>query len=186
MSTDLITPRLHIRGVKAADLPDLMAVNGDAQATRFLPYAPWADLEQAQAWLARMQALSDGGTARQLVLLSRSQGRAIGTLLLFRFDAGSARLELGYVLAPGCWGQGLMREALQAVCTHLFHNLDIRRLEAEVNPANTASCRLLERLGFVLEGRLRQRWLGRPEGDAPAPAYDTNLYGLLASEWQQG
>jgi RimJ/RimL family protein N-acetyltransferase len=107
----------------------------------------------------------------------RAQGQVIGTALLFRFDAGSARLELGYVLGRVWWRQGLMHEALVAVCGHAFGSAGVRRIEAEVNPANTASTTLLQRLGFTLEGRLRQRWVGKGR------AYDTLFYGCLADEW---
>ena len=72
-----------------------------------------------------------------------------------------------------------MNEALCAVINHCFGAAGIRRIEAEVNPDNLASCRLLAKLGFVLEGRARQRWVAKGQ------TYDTNLYGLLATEWVQ-
>jgi RimJ/RimL family protein N-acetyltransferase len=172
----IVTPRLHLRDVAEADLVDLLRINGDPEVTRFLPYAPWSGLDDARSWLHRMRELGAAGTGRQLVLVQRDGGRVIGTLLLFRFDAVSARLELGYVLGRAHWGQGWMHEALQATCVAAFTQLGMRRLEAEVNPANRASTRLLERLGFTLEGRLRQRWVARGE------AYDTHLYGLLADD----
>lgn len=173
------TQRLTIREITAADLPDLQAVNGDPEVTRFLPYATWKSEEDAQAWLARMQALAESGTGRQFVIALNGTDKVIGTILLFRFDAGSARAELGYVLGRAHWGQGLMEEALRAFCGHLFMTAGLRRLEAEVDPANEASNALLARLGFVREGRLRKRWVSKG-GDA----YDTTIYGALAEEWR--
>lgn len=172
----LETPRLSLRPVTAADLPDLMAVNGDPDVVGFLPYAAWAGLPDAQAWLGRMQALEAAGTGRQYVLVLRDAGVVVGTVLLFRFEAGSARAELGYALARSQWGRGLMKEALAAFCAHLFDSAGVRRLEAEVNPDNRASHALLLSLGFVVEGRLRQRWV------AKGRAYDVNSYGLLRGE----
>jgi ribosomal-protein-alanine N-acetyltransferase len=173
------TRRLTLRPVAAADLADLLAVNGDPAVTRFLPYATWQSLADGEAWLARMEALAAGGSGRQLVLAHRADGRVLGTLLLFRYDEGSARLEIGYALGRASWGRGLMREAVHAACAHAFDALAMRRIEAEVNPANTASCRLLEALGFVHEGTLRQRWV------AKGTAYDTRFYGLLAGELRE-
>jgi len=169
--------RLSLRPLAADHLADLMAVNGDERVTRFVPYATWTSSADAQAWHDRMQTLCAGGTAHQLVLLRRLDGRAIGTLLLFKHDEASRRIELGYALGHDCWGQGLMREAVEAACAHAFGEMDIRRIEAEVNPANGASCALLERVGFTLEGWLRQRWTGK------GAIYDTHLYGLLVGEW---
>lgn len=177
---DLETARLTLRPVASADLPDLMAVHGDPAVVRFLPYEAWSALPDAQAWLGRMQALEAAGSGRQYVLALRGTRVVIGTVLLFRFEAGSARAELGYALARSQWGQGLMREALAAFCAHLFDSAGLRRLEAEVNPDNASSHALLLSLGFVVEGRLRQRWV------AKGRAYDVHSYGLLRGELRAG
>jgi RimJ/RimL family protein N-acetyltransferase len=163
--------------VTGEHLADLLAMNSDDQVTAFVPYTTWTSLDDGVAWLARVSAHVDSGTAEQLVLQRKADGKVIGTLLLFKHDEGSRRIELGYALARACWGQGYMREAVLAACEHAFSALGIRRIEAEVNPANTASCRLLANAGFQLEGRLRQRWTGK------GVTYDTNLYGLLAGDW---
>lgn len=174
---DLHTPRLRIRALAPTDLHDLMDVNGDSEVTRFLPYATWADTQDAMSWFNRMQALRDSGAGVQLVLQSQESARVVGTVLLFKLDEPSARVELGYVLARTNWRQGLMKEALSALIMHCFDVVKLRRIEAEVNPDNIASDRLLAALGFVLEGRARQRWV------AKGVAYDTHLWGLLAPDW---
>jgi ribosomal-protein-alanine N-acetyltransferase len=170
----LQTARLTVRPVHAADLPDLMAVNGDAEVTRFLPYEAWQTPDDAQAWLGRMATLCDGGQAHQLVIVR--DGRAVGTVLLFRHEEPSARIELGYALGRAQWGQGIAREALAAVIDTVFGPFGLRRIEAQVQPDNLASSALLARLGFRREGVLRQRWV------AKGRAYDVSVWGLLAAE----
>jgi [ribosomal protein S5]-alanine N-acetyltransferase len=173
----LETARLHIRPITATDLNDLMSVNGDPAVTRHLPYATWSSLDDAAAWLKRMEALQSAGTGTQLVVQDLKSNLVVGTVLLFKLDEGSSRVELGYALGRMHWRQGLMQEALSAVMGYCFSMAGIRRIEAEVNPDNTASNRLLVALGFTLEGRARQRWV------AKGVAYDTHLYGILAPEW---
>lgn len=174
----LQTPRLLVRPVDERDLVDLLQVNGDPAVTEFLPYETWQSLDDAQAWLARVRTQVETGTAQQLVVQRRDTGTVIGGVLLFKHDAPSARIELGYVLGRAHWRQGYAVEALRAVCSHAYAALQMRRIEAEVNPANAASNAVLRSLGFVLEGRLRQRWTGKGR------SYDTNIYGCLADEWQ--
>lgn len=169
--------RVVVRPVRRTDLPGLLEVNGDDEVTRFVPYPTWTSLADGEAWLGRVQGLVDSGAAQQLVIERLSDQRVIGAVLLFRHDAPSARLELGYVLGRAHWHQGLMSEALRAVCRQLFLGGAVRRIEAEVNPENVASCALLESLGFALEGRLRQRWVTKGR------ACDVNVYGCLADEW---
>jgi ribosomal-protein-alanine N-acetyltransferase len=172
------TPRLVVRPVAAADLPDLVAVNGDDEVTRFLPYASWRSLADAQAWFERMSILGARGESAQYVIVERASSTAIGTCLLFRHDEGSARAEVGYVLGRRHWRNGYMSEALAGLVDSAFGALALRRLEAEVDPQNTGSRRLLEKTGFTREGLLRQRWVdkGKP--------HDTILYGLLRDEWR--
>ena len=175
--THIRTNRTTIRPVISTDLNDLMQVNGDDEVTRFLPYGTWRCLDDGSAWLARMQALAASGSGQQLVIERADAMKVIGTVLLFKFDESSSRLEIGYALGRAHWRQGFAKEALHAVCQHAFRELSIRRLEAEVNPDNAASNALLQRLGFVREGLLRKRWV------AKGVAYDTNIYGCLAEEW---
>ena len=169
--------RTLLRQVTVDDLPPLLAVNGDADVTKFLPYETWRSLADAEAWFRRITEIQAGGTALQFVVECRQTRQVIGSCLLFRFEAGSARAELGYVLGQAHWGRGLMREALAALISCAFGTMAMRRLEAEIDPRNAASLRLIERLGFVKEGLLRQRWV------AKGAAKDVAIYGLLRDEW---
>lgn len=173
----LSTERLLIRPVTAADLDDLLLVNGDEVVTHFLPYDTWQSSADGVAWLARVEARTADGSGQQLVIERTTDQRVIGAILLFKYDEASARLEVGYVLGRHAWHQGYATEALRAVLNSVFTAWGIRRIEAEVNPDNHASAALLLRLGFVQEGRLRQRWV------AKGRTYDTNIYGCLAAEW---
>ena len=175
----LFTERLTVRLVEPRDLPALLAVNGDPAVTRHLPYATWAAMADALAWYERMLGIMQAGTALQFVIVRRSDDLPIGTALLFRHDEGSQRAELGYVLGAGLWGQGYMHEALQALVQAAFGPMGLRRLEAEVNPVNTASVQVLERLGFQREGLLRQRWTSAKDEGRP---YDVAIYGLLRED----
>jgi [ribosomal protein S5]-alanine N-acetyltransferase len=173
----VVSPRTTLREVQASDLTDLMEVNGDPEVTQFLPYATWQSLEDASAWLERMRTLVATGTARQLVIVCNANQKVIGTALLFKFEEASNRLELGYVLGRAYWKQGYAAEALRALLAHVFAVMQVRRVEAEVNPNNIASNALLRSLGFSHEGYLRERWV------AKGATYGVNIYGLLASEW---
>jgi RimJ/RimL family protein N-acetyltransferase len=171
------TTRLRLRLVEERDLPDLMAVNGDERVTRYLPYETWRTLDDAAAWFARMSQLGAGGASLQFAIMEKASARVIGTSLLFRYDEANARAELGYVLGRAHWGKGLMREAIEALISYAFGLCELRRLEAEVQPDNLASNRLLQALGFTHEGLLRERWLTKGQ------ATDSNIYGLLAPDW---
>jgi ribosomal-protein-alanine N-acetyltransferase len=169
--------RLAVRLVIESDLPALLEVNSSEEVTALLPYATWSSMADAEAWLHRMRGIEATGLAFQFVVVLKSTGKAIGTCLLFRFEEGSARAELGYALGRAHWGQGLMHEALAGLLGSAFGTMGLRRLEAEVDTRNGSSARLLQRLGFTKEGLLRQRWVTKGE------AKDVEMYGLLRNEW---
>ena len=170
------TARLRLRLLQKDDLPALLGMNTDPEVTALLPYATWHSLADGEAWYDRMRAIESTGQALQFVVVAKSTGSAIGTCLLFRHDAASARIELGYALSRACWRQGFMREALVALLGRAFAGMGVRRVEAEVNTRNEASSALLARLGFTKEGVLRQRWVTKGR------AVDVEMHGLLAGE----
>jgi len=171
------TARLMVRLVEERDLEGLFAVNSDDQVTRFLPYATWRSIDDAHAWLARIVELQAEGRLRQFVVIERSTRGVVGALVLFNVD-GSGRGEVGYVLGRRDWGRGLAREALEALLTQAFAELELRRIDAHVDPRNVASHRLLLALGFRHEGTIRERGVVKDE------VVDSNFYGLLAREWR--
>src|SRR6266436_1782831 len=151
--------RLYVRPVSEPDLPALLEVNGDEEVTRFLPYAAWKSMSDAQAWFKRMTDLEARGSSLQFVIALKQPGIAIGTCLLFQFEEANAQAEIGYVLGRAYWGQGYMREALAALIDCAFNRMSLRRLEAAVESQNAKSTRLLRDLGFIREGVLRERWI---------------------------
>jgi ribosomal-protein-alanine N-acetyltransferase len=165
-----------VRLLDEADLPSLLEMNSNAEVTALLPYATWNCLADGRAWYERTRGIEATGTALQFVLVSKSTNLAIGTCLLFRLEASSSRAELGYALGRQYWGQGLMREALTELLSAAFGSMGLRRIEAEVNTRNTASARLLGRLGFTKEGLLRKRWVVKGHAE------DVEVFGLLQGE----
>ena len=104
--------------------------------------------------------------------------RVIGTCTLFHFDPRHRRVEVGYALRSDHWGRGLASEAASLAIDWALRTLDLHRVEADIDPRNDASRRVLERLGFRSEGVLRERFF---VGDS---ATDSELFGVLASEWR--
>ncbi len=175
----LQTERLLLRAVEARDAEPFFAIYSDPRGMRYSSSPPWTTLEQAQAYVQRSLDDIAAGTALRLVLERREDSRVIGQCVFFQVSDQNRRAEIGYSLAVDCWGRGYMAEALQAFVAYGFEVLDFIRLEADIDPRNTASERALRRLGFRLEGLMRQRWIVAGE------VSDTGFYGLLREDWDQ-
>lgn len=173
----LSTERLVIRFLDEADLPALYAMYSHPEVMRYWSYAPWTEMDQSRQMLQDTLAGYQDGSGLQMGIARTSERELVGMCSLFHFHMPSRRAELGYALGRPYWGSGYMHEALLAVVEHAFHTLHLNRLEADIDPRNLASARTLERLGFKLEGVLRERWIVGEE------VTDTGLYGLLRREW---
>jgi RimJ/RimL family protein N-acetyltransferase len=129
---------------------------------------------------AILDEVYDGFETRAMLkwgIARRTDDAIIGVATLYNLNLDHGRAELGYILGRAEWGQGYMQEALHALLGFSFKVLDLRRLEADVDPRNAASIRTLERLGFLREGYLRERW------HVAGEIQDALYYGLLRREW---
>ena len=178
----LDTPRLHLRPLAAADAEALFRIHADPQVMRYWSTPAWSGIEQAEAMIAADREALPAGRHLRLALMLRGEPAGhsdslVGSCSLFNFHEASRRAEIGYVLARSAWGRGLMHEALTALVGFAFGPLNLNRLEADIDPRNSASAKSLARLGFVQEGFLRERWIVGEE------VSDTALFGLLSREW---
>jgi len=169
--------RLSLRTPRESDIDALFALFADPAVMRYWSRPPLVERAEAEAMLRRFE---DGFATREAltwIIAAPEDDTAIGTCTLFRFDARHRRAEIGYALRSQLWGRGLARDALTLMLDWAFPTLGLHRLEADVDPRNEGSRGLLLRLGFRSEGLLRERYF---VGDEVS---DTELFGLLASDW---
>ncbi|GGY04874.1 GNAT family N-acetyltransferase [Paludibacterium paludis] len=175
--TELATPRLALRPLGRQDAEALFAIFSDPRVMRYWSTPAWASIDRAHELLDKDAVAMRDGDHLRLALIEKTTERLLGYCTLFDFSWSSRRASLGYGLAFDAWGKGLMREAASAMLDYGFGELGLNRSEAGVDPGNAASIALLERLGFVREGVLREHWA---VGDTLA---DSVIYGLLRREW---
>lgn len=169
--------RVALRWLQARDVPDLFAVFGDPEVMRYWSRPPMEVLAEAEALLHEIHALHAQRSLFQWAVALLDSDRVIGTCTLFHLDRTHRRAEIGYALRRAHWGQGLASEAVATLIQFAFGTLDLHRLEADVDPRNKRSLRLLERLGFEREGHLRERY------HVGGESQDAVLLGLLRPNW---
>lgn len=172
----LSTARLAFRPLVIADASALFEICADPEVMRYGLIPPWHDIAQAHASIERDLRDMAAGTFLRLGLFGREDNALLGECTLFSFEEGSRRAEVGYMLGRAAWGQGYAREAVAALLDWAFDALRLHRVEADVDPRNLRSIRLLEGLGFAREGLLRERWIVGEETS------DALMFGLLASD----
>lgn len=139
---DIVTPRLRLRPARAEDLAAVHAVLSHPEATRWWSTPPHESPETTAVWLDSMIAGNDSG----LDLLIERGGVVIGKAGFW------SPPDIGYILHPDHWGQGLATEAITAVLDRMFALTEFDEAVADVDPENAPSLRLLEKLGFRRTG----------------------------------
>lgn len=88
-------------------------------------------------------------------MTDRESGASMGVISVYFYQSRHNKAEVGFWLLPEYWNRGFAREALEAVITYWKERRGLHRLEAFVEPGNTASERLLQKAGFGYEGTLK-------------------------------
>ena len=162
----------------SSDAEALARLHADTAAMRYWSTEPWTlgDRARAEGYLDAIDAGARNGDLLQFAARLPGSTALVGWVTLYRIDTTHRRAEIGYLLDSRLWGRGLGRRMVGIALDHAFDTLLLHKIEADVDPRNAASCRLLEALGFQREGLLRQRW--RTGGELQ----DSAIYGLIADE----
>jgi RimJ/RimL family protein N-acetyltransferase len=175
----LDTERLRLRHPCSQDVDALFAIFGDPVPMRYWSHEPIDDLDAARDYLRDIDEGFEKRTLFQWAVTERhGDNQLIGTVTLTTWDRVNRHAEVGFVLHPAYWGKGYASEAVCTVLAFGFDAMDLHRVEAELDPRNGASARLLERLGFRYEGLFRQRWYLYDEW------CDSAFYGLLRRDFK--
>jgi len=173
----ITAPRVVLRWISEDDIDSLYEIFSNPKVMRYWSTVPLPNRDAAVALQREIATGNDRETMLKWGIALRDSNKMIGTTTLFNLSLDNGRAEIGYAMAHDYWGKGYMNEALQALVSHAFEVMELRRLEADVDPRNAASIRTLERLGFQREGFLRERWHVNGE------IQDALFYGLLRHEW---
>jgi RimJ/RimL family protein N-acetyltransferase len=174
----LHTARLRLRPVTSADADALFALHSSAHVLRYWDAPPWSEPARADRFIAASWQLAEEGSGARLAMDRVSDGAFIGWCALVRWNPDYRSASMGYCLDDAAWGHGYATEAARALLQWAFDTLDLNRVQAETDTRNAASARVLEKLGFVREGTLREDCMVNGE------VSDSWVYGLLRREWR--
>jgi RimJ/RimL family protein N-acetyltransferase len=173
----LHTDRLRLRPFDDGDADALFSLHSNAYVLRYWDSPPWTDRSRAERFIAACRTMAEEGTGARLAIDRASDGEFIGWCSLSQWNPDYRSASLGYCFTEAAWGHGYATEAARAVLAWAFDTLDLNRIQAEADTRNIASARVLEKLGFVHEGTLREDCI--VNGDVS----DSWVYGLLRREW---
>lgn len=157
---ELETARLRLRPFVPADRDAIHAVYCDPEVMRYVGNGPHGTLEETDTALRIYGDVLARRGYSFLAVCERDGGALIGDGGLYPLGGQGPDVELGYTLARDAWGRGYATELGRALVDYAFGELRVPRVVAQVEPANAASRRVLEKLGMI-ERETRTAY-GRP------------------------
>jgi len=175
---EIETKDLVLRRIVPTDSSELFKILRDDNVIEYYDDDPFTDITQA---IQQIDNWENGFINRVCIrwgITQREDGKIIGTCGYYGFHFWNKRASFGYELASEHWRQGIMTEALTAIINYGFDEMELHRLQALVMPGNTASIKMLEKLGFKNEGRLEEYEKWGSKGFV-----DLYIFALLSKVW---
>lgn len=176
----LLTERLLMRPFEDGDLEQLHAMQSDPEVVRFL-YWDTRSVEDVQAQLERikpMTRIDEESDALRLAALRRDTGELVGDYSLRLASREHRQGEIGFITHPAHQGMGFATEGSEVLLRLGFEELGLHRIFGSCDGRNTASARVMERLGMRREAHFRHNEIFKGEWG------DELIYAMLADEWR--
>ncbi|MBR8535187.1 GNAT family N-acetyltransferase [Carboxylicivirga sediminis] len=174
----LKTERLIIRPIEANDASALFKYRSDKEANKYQGWIP-ETIKDAEAFISKVAKQPNvPETWFQLVLIEPATQQIIGDIGLHFLDSDNLQVELGCTLDKEYQGNGFATEALETMIDYLFNHLSKHRIITSIDPFNSSSIKLVERLGFRKEAHFVQSLLINGQW------VDDLVYAVLKKDWK--
>lgn len=174
----VLTKRLALRPFLPEDTDAMFRYRSREDVCRYLPFPPQTREQITARFADSPTELIDEGQHLSLAVLERDTGGLVGDVVLMWHSREHRGGEIGYVLHPDYSGNGYATEAGAALLRLGFDELGLQRIVGRLDARNTASARVLERLGMRREAHFVRNEFIKGEWT------DELVYAVLASEWR--
>ena len=151
--------RLLFRKLLLSDAKDLLLIRSNDAVMKYLDIARFESIADAEKMVQTVSESYDNETGINWGIVEKHSNNFIGYFGFWRMIPEHCRAEIGYALKPEYWGRGYMYETINIVVRFGFKNMNLHSIEANVNPDNDKSKKVLEKIGFKKEAYFRENYL---------------------------
>jgi ribosomal-protein-alanine N-acetyltransferase len=174
----LETERFVLRQLTQNDSIEIFQYFSLDEVTKFYDLESFTNIEQAEELIQKWNQRFVRSQAIRWGITLKSENRVIGTCGFHGWMKNHYKAEIGYELTPKYWRQGFMTEVIEKIIEYGFNYLGLNRIEAFVEPENTGSRKVLEKIGLREEGTLKEHFYLRNR------FVDTVIYALLKKDYK--
>jgi ribosomal-protein-alanine N-acetyltransferase len=169
----LKSERLIFREFKDEDTATFYDLRTHKDVLMYMDTSPLENLPASEKMIQENHIMFQSQQGISWAITDAKQHSFMGYFLIWNINHKHSRAEIGYALLPEYWGKGHMKETFKTMLPFAFKALKLHRLEANINPNNKSSERLLLEFGFIKEGHLKEHYLFNDK------FLDSVIYGLL-------
>lgn len=173
----LYTDRLILRRITIDDAQDFFAIRSNKELMAALDKEPFKNMDELLGFFEQIESGINSNTSIAWAACLKEDNKMIGHVGYHRIDFTNHRAEIGYALLPRFQGKGLGSEALKTILDVAFNQFNFHSLEADVNPINNPSIKLITKMGFVKEAHFRENYFFRNT------FLDSAIYSLLKKDY---
>ncbi|MBK6914169.1 MAG: GNAT family N-acetyltransferase [Ignavibacteriales bacterium] len=156
---ELESERLLFREFLLSDSKDLYLIESNDAVVRYMDKHKMESINDSENYIRSCRESYKTENSIEWGIIEKSSNSFIGYFGFWRIVKAHCRAEIGYSLNPGYWGKGYMTESLKTLLLYGFNKLKLHSIEANVNPKNKNSIKLLEGIGFKKEAYFRENFL---------------------------
>ncbi|MEJ2658306.1 MAG: GNAT family N-acetyltransferase [Desulfobacterales bacterium] len=177
---ELESDRLKYRQITFRDSETLFELRKNKEVMRFMDTEAMKSITESEKLIKSIGESYWMNTGISWGIIEKSINAFIGYFGFWRIDPKHCIVEIGYLLHPDYWSKGYMKETAAKLIEFGFRELHLHSLEANVNPENLPSMKLLEKIGFRKEAYFRENFLFQNEFK------DSVIYSVLESDFIKG
>lgn len=173
------TERLLLRRIDENDVEEVLALRGNPEIMKYIPRPLAKSREDALEHIVMIEDKIINNIGINWGITLKGNPKIIGIIGHYKISLENHRAEIGYMSLPETNGKGYMSEAIKAVVTYGFEQMNLHSIEAIINPENIVSEKVLQKNGFLKEAHLLENefWEGK--------FWHTVIYSLLKSNWKE-
>lgn len=174
---ELETDRLSLRKLQLTDAQAIQFIRSNNEVMRFMDSDHQNTIEDSLRFISSGEEVFNKKEGLFWAVINKDSKEFMGDFSFWRIDRKNARAEIGYTLKPQFWGKGYMKEAMCEIISFGFQELGLHSLEANINPANDNSRKLLLAMGFQKEAYFRENYY------FDGKFLDSEIYSLLENNF---
>lgn len=172
----LTTERLVLRKLTLEDTAEYFGIRCHPKVAKYQARPEGETIEKVEKILKEtLDSIDENKVVCWAICPKGNHQKLIGTVGCYRTQFENYRTEIGYELHPDFWGKGMASEAVQAVLDFIFTKTKVHSVEANIDPMNLPSARVLERNNFIKEACFRENYFTQGRFT------DSAIYSLLKS-----